>query len=309
MTTIDNRTLPLSHCLATIYSREPAPSTTSSQVLGCWVILLGFMGASARNMERLSSAMLEVLGGVQGKVKVLAVTAPISFVLKQGLLGNWEEGPYAALAEDVIRLTQEEEAGAGVEPILVHASSQNGAFAYRALVGNRTRRPIQGHARWRARVAGVVFDSAPVALTPAAVDSAVWSALGPVQGRLVTAALRIAIGGEQEYAERMQRQKDMYTGWFLGQDPVAAPLLFLFSYADRISSNDYIQMLIVEKRKGGTAVQWHDFGGSAHVQHLSAYTAEYRLQLGQFMRSLPTLRAWGAPPEAEARNRKLDSKL
>jgi len=130
-------------------------------------------------------------------------------------------------------------------------------------------------------------------------------AWGAVQGRLLSAALRVAIGGQQAYAERMCRQKDMYAEWFLRADPIAAPLLFLLSHADRISCPSHIHTLIAEKRKGGTAVWWHDFGGSSHVQHLSAYAAEYRLQLLRFLRSLPAFQGLVAPSHALT----LDSKL
>lgn len=255
--------LSLSGCEATIYTRDPATYKPPQ----CWVILLGFMGASSRNMERLATVVLSVLGP-HVRVQILAATAPVSFVLRQGMQESWEDGPYAAFAEDIVHLTQEEEGREGGEekatPILLHSASQNGCFAYRALVGRRTKRPIRDHARWRQRIAGAVFDSSPVALSPAAVDEAVGSALGPVRGALVTAALRLAIGGQRQYSQRMARQKDVYTEWFLEHDPISAPLLFLFSLTDRISSSEYIHALLAERRRGGNEVHWHDFGGSSH---------------------------------------------
>lgn len=281
---------------AFVFTRQAARASTSNPQGSVWVILCGFMGATLKNMDRHASVYLTTLSD-ELTVHIISITAPICYVLKQGIQesDNYSIGLYAVLAKDVrdlctigtctssstntsARRHTSAELPATLGPVLIHVCSQNGAFLYRALCAGTNN-------KWCNRIIATVFDSAPVFLTTAAVDQAISQAIGRVNGWAVSQILRVMIGGQGAYEHAMATQKDMYTQWLLrGQGGrKAPPHCFLFSFADCISESSYIKSLLQAKRKEGVCVQWHDFGGSGHMQHVVQYPTEYTKQLKQFL--------------------------
>lgn len=255
------------------------------------ILLLGFMGAAHRHMLRYVAAYLKLLPACN--VKVISVIAPVSFVLKQGMISGSEwskDSPYMALAQDLLDLDEKINGGTG--SVLIHSCSQNGAFAYRALLR-------QASPTWRARIVGSVFDSAPVHLTPQAVDDALLGAVGSFIGNVLRGSVRLACGGSEAYATLLRAQHDLFTQWMSSdQDGRMHPRCFLFSASDKIASAAHIHNLVLDGRKRGLEVTWHDFGGSAHVAHVSRYEYEYCVQLGVFLGSLSALREHVRPFQA-----------
>lgn len=239
-----------------------------------WVVVLGFMGATERNMAKHARCWFDAVEEEHNVQRVLSVIPPLTYVLKQGMHLSYKahEGPYEQIALDIVDGTK------AADRVFVQVCSQNGAFAYRTLMSCSE--------TFRRKVIGTVFDSAPVRLTANAVDTAIRQAIGPFAGASLCALLRLLIGGGAQYDARLCAQDKLYQDWFFSElmSKEAEPSCFLFSSADKISDACYISSAVESRRRIGQYVQWYDFRKSGHVAHLSNYAEEYRTQIAIFVK-------------------------
>jgi hypothetical protein len=277
-----NKTILLPKSGVEAISCTQTPSLSNSLVR---IIILGFMGASRRNMERYIDAYIDIFNLINNKsVSILCIIPPVSFVLRQGMINSddWKKGPYTDLAQDVVDLLHEESC-----KVVLHVCSQNGGFAYRALMNIEK--------SFTNRVIGRVFDSAPVNLTTQAVDEAIIQALGKIGGNVVCGSLRLLCGGTSAYSKRLMFQNDLYMKWFLHSNGTKSKSeCYLFSHHDAISSSQSINNIIRHRRSvnviDGNAdgdnddtLLWYDFFNSGHMEHIVKYRVQYCSMLRTFL--------------------------
>jgi hypothetical protein len=241
-----------------------------------WIVILGFMGATEKNLRKFVAAYVSAMPQ-QRSYKILCAIAPITHVLKQGMelkKENFDEGPYSSMALDLIDVINKENKDS---KIILHVMSQNGAFAYRAL--------LSCNDDFRRRVIGTVFDSSPVKLSVEAVGTAVKQAVGSFFGSSLISVLRYLVGGRKEYARRLQLQDEIYTEWFMSEaaSRLDSHYCFLYSSSDKITSAIHVERIIDNLRKLQRHVQCHNFHGAGHVANLSLYPREYMDQLAIFI--------------------------
>ena len=233
------------------------------------VIVVGFLGATWRQLRRYAEAWGEILSRQHFASRLLVVRPPVSFVFNAGCTSDPSLTGYGALAVD---LKQSLMPG---ESCVLHLLSNGGAFLYEALVSETS--SSESSEFWGRSLRGVVFDSSPVDITPSAIRIASQQSLGEVGSAVAWLALQAFAG--QDLATRRR----MFATAFTVPNALSnVPRLFLFSKSDKIASSAFIQSLL-SRCQGASS---YDFHVTGHVQHQLTFPKVYHDQLEQFLDSL-----------------------
>jgi hypothetical protein len=221
------------------------------------------MGATPPQLKRYVNLYKEAAH--VSELFVFTVIPPLQFVMVAGIVDSPESSGYGALAADI---------SAAVDVmcppdtrVLVHVMSQNGTFAYHAL---------RQEEQLMSKVVGVVFDSAPVAMTPHAIWKALKAATSVCVAGQAISFMKGLIGKEVTYEGHLQHRTERMLDFFTSGAafPGNVKALFLYSKADAITDPVYIEDIIASAPRA--AVTGHDFGTSGHTAHILHDPAQYR---------------------------------
>lgn len=261
--------MPESGCYADIKST----TTTSGQGEGMdlLVVLVGFMGAHQTQLKRYVDVYLGLqnLSRECASVSVLTVIPPIQFVMTAGIVGNHDRSGYGAVASDVAKFTEKFVVNKRECRVTLHVMSQNGTFAYLALTEQD---------EFMRRVGAVIFDSAPVSMTPEAVWNATKAAIGARFAKQAISFMSYLIEGD--YNEHLRKRSAMILNFFEEKGP-RENALFLYSTADTITDPNYV--IKVVDMCSGNNVEAFDFGSSSHAAHILFDNVTYRSKVQSFV--------------------------
>ena len=250
-------------CGATI-TKPGLPSAKPVNV----ILLLGWLGCQDRFLSKYSKLYED-----EGHTTVRVIVSPYQIMLfsKRSLADN---------LISVLKLILKDEApDTGV---LIHAFSNGGALVYEEIVKSMSA-PAAGNTALRARLRGVIFDSAPARLTfttawralTAAVPS-LFARLPVMLGLVLFSGLRLLL-----FDLPFGRPSRPASFWrTLAEDPSTCPQLFIYSPADEIVAAADVEDMRAARAARGVAAAALRLDNSPHVGplriHPGAYAAAVR---------------------------------
>jgi hypothetical protein len=249
------------------------------------VVLIGFMGASEKNMLKYVRIYNELLSNAHRSVKCLVFIPPISCILASGLTVDTEKNGFDACAKEILDLLksnhfiQASNDGRGVQQskTLLHVMSQNGCFTYLSLIKHQLN-----------DFDAVVFDSGPVKMTRIAISRAINAAVGSLIGNALLNAVTFLHGGHAKFESFLKQRIENIEFDFMTCESNAHEL-YLYSSADVITDANYVSAIakrreqIYKGLKSNRKIMRHDFCRTDHVAHLSAQPEVYKQTLLKFL--------------------------
>lgn len=260
---------------------------TRKKALEVVVVLIGFMGASDRNMLKYVSLYNELLSNAHRSVKCLVFIPPISCILASGITVDAEKNGFDACANEIMSLLKSKHFipvnntnnyGRGIQSkTLLHVMSQNGSFTYQSLISHNFD-----------DFDAVVFDSGPVKMTRTAISRAINAAVGSFAGNALLNTVTFLHGGYSKFESFLKKRIESIEFNFVTCESNAHEL-YLYSSADVITDANYVSAIVKRRQKiykgikSNRKIMRHDFNTTDHVAHLSAQPDAYRQTLLKFL--------------------------
>ena len=227
------------------------------------VILVGFMGATQMQMERIAGVYAKIFSNTSTiqHWRVVIVLPPVSFVLAAGLNADAERNGYGALAEDLSSMNFDQR----TSPIILHLCSNAGAFLFEAL--HSLRSPLFS------RIKGVIFDCGPVDITAKAIRTATQQVLGDYVADIVLHAFQAMMPN----TKFEQRRAEFARIFSIGSP---TPKLFLYSTADKIADSRFIELIVGKNR---LATKSFNFAVAGHMKCFKLFAKLYKDQIHMFL--------------------------
>jgi Eukaryotic protein of unknown function (DUF829) len=226
------------------------------------VVLVGFMGATQRQMERIAGVYLDIFRNTSAiqHWSVMIVQPPVSFVLSAGMSSNATRNGYGALAEDLSSMHADQRD----PPVLLHLCSNAGAFLFEAL--HSIRSPLLS------RITGYIFDCGPVDITAKAIRTATQQVLGDYVADIVVRGFHALLPSDEFEKRRTEFAQIFSSG------SSSTRKLFLYSTADKIADSRFIENVI-----RNTSSKAYNFEVAAHMQGLKLFAKLYKDQIHMFL--------------------------
>ena len=159
-------------------------------------------------------------------------------------------------------------------PLLLHAFSGAPSIIFPPLVSSLHDHP-------KLRLAGVVFDSAPVPFTHESGMTAAWESYKQGGLNFVGLCASCAVGTVTEAI--LGRKKRANDANAFASPVFDVPQLYLYSEADKVAPINHVEEVMEKQRKMGRPVRGVRWKDSKHVRHLIDHPDEYKKNLADFI--------------------------